>query len=181
MFRHLQRSVIAVALCLLSSLLLSCQSADQPDAYAPGLGEIMSLTPYSLLVTLGVLGLTLLTPIHELPSGTQDVVIATLFAVFELLLLGLVVAGALPATNPKVVEPVSETMLALAFTVVSAGSWLLMPDEEGARILEAVLNWALLLAVLVYFVEKSVLSRRLRLKVLLVGILPTAQLLFAAA
>lgn len=44
MFTHLSRSVIAVAVCLLSSTLPSCQSANHGESYAPDLGEIMSLT-----------------------------------------------------------------------------------------------------------------------------------------
>lgn len=44
MFPHLRRAVIAVAVCLLSSPLPSCQSASRGEPYAPGLGEIMSLT-----------------------------------------------------------------------------------------------------------------------------------------
>jgi hypothetical protein len=44
MFTRQRRSVVAVAVCLLSNLLPSCQSANHGDSYAPGLGEIMSLT-----------------------------------------------------------------------------------------------------------------------------------------
>lgn len=44
MFMCQRRPVVAAAVCLLSSLLPSCQSATHADSYAPGLGEIMSLT-----------------------------------------------------------------------------------------------------------------------------------------
>lgn len=42
--QQLRRSLMAVAACLLSSPLSSCQSERHVDPYAPGLGEIMSLT-----------------------------------------------------------------------------------------------------------------------------------------
>lgn len=44
MFTHRRRPMIAVAVCLLSSLLPSCQSTNHGESYEPGLGEIMSLT-----------------------------------------------------------------------------------------------------------------------------------------
>lgn len=44
MSTHLWRSLITVAVCLLSGPLASCRSASHDEPYAPGLGEIMSLT-----------------------------------------------------------------------------------------------------------------------------------------
>jgi hypothetical protein len=44
MLTHQRRFLIAVAVCLLSSPLPSCQSTNHGKPYAPGLGEIMSLT-----------------------------------------------------------------------------------------------------------------------------------------
>lgn len=44
MLSHRRPSAIAVAVCLLSSLLPSYRSAGQDEPYVPGLGEIMSLT-----------------------------------------------------------------------------------------------------------------------------------------
>jgi hypothetical protein len=44
MIRHRSRTAIALAVCLLSSPLPSCQTAGHDDSYSPGLGEIMSLT-----------------------------------------------------------------------------------------------------------------------------------------
>jgi len=44
MFTHRSRSAIAVAVCLLASPLPSCGPSSDADPYAPGLGEIMSLT-----------------------------------------------------------------------------------------------------------------------------------------
>jgi hypothetical protein len=44
MFKHLRRPAIAVAVSLLSTSLPGCQSVDHGEPYAPGLGEIMSLT-----------------------------------------------------------------------------------------------------------------------------------------
>lgn len=41
---HARWSATAVAVCLVSSLLPSCQSAGHVESYVPGLGEIMSLT-----------------------------------------------------------------------------------------------------------------------------------------
>jgi hypothetical protein len=44
MSTRLRPSLVAVAVCLLSGPLPGCQSARRDEPYAPGLGEIMSLT-----------------------------------------------------------------------------------------------------------------------------------------
>ena len=103
----------------------------------------------------------------------------TAFVVFclcEIILVFLVAKAWLPGT--KYVFPIgesfSETQFAFVANLVAGGSMLLARGESGEAF-RWLINAAILVCVLVYFVTKSVVMRKVRFKVLMAGILPVAQ------
>ena len=120
-----------------------------------------------------------LDPLAGLQPWLQPLVAGGVLVAVECLLLFLLVRGILPGFYGQLVVGFPERQLAIGITVLSLISWLVYGGSLGGDAVRFVLNGALVFCTLVYFVAKSILSRRVRWGVLAVLVLPAAQFYFA--
>jgi len=142
------------------------------------LARTIAFLLYSLLVPLITLGLMVLTPLEHLSPEGKSIVALGLFLLMEWFLFQGVSRGFLPSPNPDHVSPFSERQMELGVAVLSFAPWLLRFDPQRFFIFQVVVNGFLILAVLVFFLSKSMLSRRPRWAVLRTLLLPAMQLAY---
>lgn len=131
------------------------------------LGKTIAFLLYSLLALVLIFPVMTFWLLPSLTPPLRGPVSLVVFALAETALLVLVIRGRLPATNREIEMPISERQLAVGFVVLSVASWFVVPRAHPASTaVRLVLFAALVLCGLVYFVTKSVLSRRLRWGVL---------------
>lgn len=104
-------------------------------------------------------------------------IIATIITltVLESILLFLVIKGWLPGTRIEIPAHFSEKQMAVGFSILSGLTLLIFGFSIQGTIIRFVINGALILCTVVYFITKSILSNTIRLEVLAGAILPLAQ------
>ena len=144
---------------------------------AVALGKTVAFLLYSFVLSF-VVAATLLfaTPLGEAGEATQNLVLLSVLALLEVLLLYLVIRGWLPGTTGDHAEPFSEVQLAAGCTVLSALTLIWPFHASGRIVVDVGANGLLALGVLVYFIAKSVMGRCIRWRVLAVLVLPAALL-----
>ena len=150
---------------------------DEDRVAALTLGKTIAFLLYSLPTFAPVLALELLTPLGRLNASVRGTIVLVVWLSLEWILLWFVIDGRLPGTSGDRVRPFNERQLAVGCTVVSLLVWLAPFGSQARDIIDAVVNGGLFLGVVVYFVVKSALARNLRWTVLLVGLVPAAQLI----
>lgn len=131
---------------------------------------------YSIVVPVVTLLILMFLPFRHVSRGILFLTGIAIFACLEWLLYLGVIRGILPSPNPKNVSPFNEHQLALAVAFLSLAPMVLKLDFQHFQAFQVVLNSILCIAVLVFFLTKSMLSRQFRWGVLLVMILPLLQL-----
>ncbi len=131
---------------------------------------------YSVLVPIFLMPVILHPRFKSMPEAWKNVVVVLLLAAILLALLYLVIKGILPGSKVTFVQPFNEKQIAVGMTVLSAAVWVLLGNSLSGEIIRSVVNGALFLSAAVYFVTKSILSRRPRWAVLSVLVVPGIQL-----
>lgn len=135
-------------------------------ASAMALGKTVVFLLYSVLVVIALVPVVFWSGGGGVSSSGQTAIVLLVLLASEVALFYGVVTGKLPGSSGWRAEPFSEKQFGIGITVLSLGAWLLVGHGLEGRIIRWVLNGALLLGVAVYFVTKSVLSRRVRWGVL---------------
>jgi len=131
---------------------------------------------YAVLVPMFLMPVILHPRFTSMPEAWRNVVVVLLFAAILLALLYLVIKGIVPGSKVIVIQPFNEKQIAVGMTVLSAAVWILLGNSLAGEIIRSVVNGGLFLSTAVYFVTKSILSRRPRWAVLTVLIVPGIQL-----
>ncbi|HET8579868.1 MAG TPA: hypothetical protein VFL31_02630, partial [Nitrospiraceae bacterium] len=112
----------------------------------------------------------------SMPEAWRNVVVVLLLAAILSALLYLIIKGILPGSKVTFIQPFNEKQIAVGMTVLSAAVWILLGNTLAGEIIRSVVNGGLFLSTAVYFVTKSILSRRPRWAVLTVLVVPGIQL-----
>jgi len=131
---------------------------------------------YSVLVPLFLLLVFLHPRFKSLPEEWRNLAALLLLIAALLLLLAMVIKGILPGSGATPVQPFNEKQIGVGMAILSGATWLVAGNGLAGEIIQWTINGGLFLSVAVYFVTKSVLSRRLRWGVLGVLLLPGIQL-----
>jgi hypothetical protein len=142
---------------------------------AVALGRTVAFLLYSLPLPVLVLGAMLILPFGSLSNVARDRVALAIWIALEAGLLVLVCRGRLPATSGLDTEGFSETAIGSACAVLLLVIPFVARGNVAGEIIGDVIDGFLLLAVSVYFIVKSLLSRRPRWRVLLVLVPHAAQ------
>lgn len=140
------------------------------------LARTVAFLLYTLLVPLIVLAILFLGPFHGLSIEFRFIAGLSLFVTAEWLLFKGVSLGMLPIPNPEHVRPFNERQMELGTAIMSFIPWLLPIDPPQFFAFHLVINAFLILAVIVFFLTKSMLSRHWRWGVLRVLLIPLLQL-----
>jgi len=131
---------------------------------------------YSVLVPLFLLPVFLHPRFKSLPEEWRNLAALILLIAALLLLLAMAIKGILPGSGATLVQAFNEKQIGVGMAILSGATWLVAGNSLAGEIIQWVINGGLFLSVAVYFVTKSVLSRRLRWGVLGVLLLPGIQL-----
>jgi len=144
------------------------------------LGKTVAFLLYSVLgaVTIGFPIAFLVPALVPLSASLISIIILSCLVGVETLVLVAVVRGWLPGTQSRVTQSFSEKQLAYALGLISLGTWVLVGAGLEGSIIRWVLNGPIFIGVVVYFVLKSLVSRRPRWGVLSSLVLPTIELLY---
>jgi hypothetical protein len=147
---------------------------------AIALGKTVAFLLWSV-PTLAIVTIAFLaTDLGKVPDPWGSVLFGAAFLATEAVLLWLVIRGGLPGTSAERTQPFSEKQLAIGCHVLALGAWALAAGMQ-AEILRWVVAGFLALGALVYFVTKSVISRRPRWTVLSVLAVPALQVIVELA
>lgn len=147
---------------------------DQLSAYT--LARTVAFLLYTLLVPLVVLSILSLSLFRGFSLEARFIVGLAMFVTAEWLLFKGVSLGLLPTPNPDHVRPFNERQMELGTAIMSFLPWLLPIDPSQFFAFHLVVNAFLILAVTVFFLTKSMLSRHWRWGVLRVLFVPLLQL-----
>jgi hypothetical protein len=146
---------------------------------AIALGKTVVFLLYSILIPLAVLAIILLTPISKMPNVIKDLIGSVVWVSGEIVLLFCVIKGLIPGSESEVVTPFSERQFAAGITIISFIPWLLYNDILRFQIIQVIINGSLFIGVSVFFITKSILSKKIRWQVLSVLLFPALQLLYS--
>ena len=140
------------------------------------LGKTVVVLLYSILIPFVAFPIDIWLEDKPLPNTLKDVIgIGVMLAVLILLIV-FVAKGWMPGSKIEVAYPFSETQLACAITLLSAIAWVLDLVFPVGIYIATVANGVLILGVLVFFVTKTIISKRLRFGILSALTLPGAQI-----
>jgi len=142
------------------------------------LARTVAFLMYSMLAPLITLIVLMMPPFPSWPRQTLFLIALGLFTSLEYLLFIAVQRGWLPSPDPEHVSPFSEHQIEFAALCLSVTPWLLRFDPSRFLVFQGVINGSLIIAGIVFFITKSMLSRRWRWGVLRVLILPIVQLVW---
>ena len=131
---------------------------------------------YSVLVPLFLLPVFLHPRFESLTEKWKNLAVVILLTAALLLLLAMVIKDLLPGSGATFVQPFNEKQIGVGMAILSGATWLVAGNSLAVEIIQWVINGGFFLSVAVYFVTKSVLSRRLRWGVFGVLLLPGVQL-----
>ncbi len=140
------------------------------------LARTVAFLMYSMLAPLITLIVLMMPPF---PTWTRQYLFLIAFFLFtslEYLLFVAVQRGWLPSPDPEHISPFSERQIEFAALCLSVTPWLLHFDPSRFLVFQGVINGSLIIAGVVFFITKSMLSRRWRWGVLRVLVLPALQL-----
>ena len=133
---------------------------------------------YAIVVPLLTIGLLILTPFQSISGQARSFLAVGIFLSLEAILYYFVLQARIPERALNAKNPFDEHQIALGVALLSAAPWLLRFDPVRFQVFQVVVNGFLCLAVLVFFLTKSMMSRHWRWGVLLVMLLPALQLYF---
>jgi len=142
---------------------------------ALALGRTVAFLIYSLLVWVICTVVIFIVLPQRLDDRVQGIVVITMILTLEGALLFLVAKGWMPGTKSTLAPGFSETQFITAANILAALSLLIHGMSIGGDAFRWVINAFILVCVLVFFVTKSVVSKKVRIRVLAGGILPVAQ------
>jgi len=150
------------------------QIEDHVSALA--LGRTLSFILYSLPCSLiSILGWEVLFKSYF--TGVSEFVgMCFVWILLELALFLPIIKGWLPGTTGLQTVGFSENYAGWSITGISFILWFFHVSDQMFAIYNWVLNGSLILVVMVYFLTKSILSKRLRIEVFLVLIIPALQI-----
>ena len=140
------------------------------------LGKTIVVLLYSVLIPMIAFAVTMWLEDEPLPNIVKEVIGWGIMLALLILLIFLVVKGWMPGSRIEVPYPFSETQLAWAVTLLSAVAWAVGLAFPVGIYIATIANAVLFLGVLVFFVTKTVISKRLRFGVLSALVLPGTQL-----
>ena len=152
-------------------------SEDELAAYT--LHKTICFLIYSLLVIVFSMGAGVMVATHFPVLQTDEVTIAYgVMLPVEAILLYLIIRGYLPGTRDSFIQPFSEKQIGTACNVLGALTWVFAGVTNEGKIMRMIINGALVICIGVYFVTKSVLSKKIRWQVLWVEGVPGSELAF---
>ncbi|MBF0545564.1 MAG: hypothetical protein HQM08_14070 [Candidatus Riflebacteria bacterium] len=134
---------------------------------------------YSVLTPLLVLFTLMLSPFESMSSKSKELFAIGLFVTVEGFLFFSAIYGILPGSKIEKLKSFSERDLARMIALLSVLPLLFFKDHERYLILNTVLNGAFFVSSLVFFIVKSMVSRRIRWEILLFLAIPAGNLLLS--
>jgi len=142
------------------------------------LGKTIVVLFYAILIPFLVTPIGFWLDSTTLSSNVKEVIEIGIALFFFSLLVFLVVKGWMPGSAIVVACPFSETQLAASITLISAAAWVIGLVLPVYKYIPIVANVFLILGVLVFFITKSIITHRIRLRVLSALILPGIQIAY---
>jgi hypothetical protein len=152
--------------------------ADEDRLSAVALQKTVAWFLYTLATIVAVEAFMVMTNRVDLPDPASNTWRLALLGLIEPAVLFLVLLGVLPGSRGARVRGFTDRQFVMAVSALSLIPLLLGFSPLSATIFRGAMNGFLVIGVLVFFVTKSAVSGRVRLKVLGGLVLPLAQLVY---